>query len=107
MQLESIKSVNFKYFDMNGYIYPFEMVEDTIVIKPNLFRCNMYCTATNLTANGEVFLELKFEDDNLLFRTDYFANSIEYSRLYIVDSQSSIYKVNFDKDYLELGLEID
>ena len=105
IELENIKKISFSYFDSNGYVYPFEMIDDSIEFKNNEVKCYMYCKVTNLSANGEVFLYLKTQDDGLYFRTNYFANSIEYTKLRLIDELS--YRVDFDKDYLELDLEIN
>ncbi len=105
-ELEKIKGISFSYFDSNGYIYPFEMIEDSLEFKNNQIKCYMYCKATNLSANGEVFLYLKVENDELYFRTDYFANSSEYTKLTKSNDDELNYKVDFGKDYLELSLEL-
>lgn len=106
IDLEKIKEIRFSYFDSNGYIYPFEMIEDSLEFKNSQINCYMYCKATNLSANGEVFLYLKVENGELYFRTDYFANSSEYTKLTKNSDDELNYKVDFGKDYLELDLEL-
>ncbi|ADG94061.1 hypothetical protein Arnit_2410 [Arcobacter nitrofigilis DSM 7299] len=104
LNLEQIKKIKFSYFDSNGYVYPFEMIEDSIEFKNNELKCYMYCKVTNLSANGEVYLYLKIQENELFFRTNYFANSTEYTKL-IKNGNNLSYKVDFAKDYLELNLE--
>jgi hypothetical protein len=104
IDLEKITNIKFSYFDSNGYVYPFEMIEDSLEFKNNQLKCYMYCKVTNLSANGEVFLYLKIENDELYFRTDYFANSTEYSKLTKNSDTDLSYRVDFDKDYFELDL---
>ena len=106
LDLEKIKKIKFSYFDSNGYFYPFEMIEDSSKFENNQLKCYMYCKSTNLSANGEVFLYLKAENDKLSFRTNYFANSKEFTKLIKNSDDELSYKVNFGKDYLELDLEI-
>jgi hypothetical protein len=105
LDLEKIRKIDFSYFDSNGYIYPFEMIEDSLELKNGEVVCFMYCKATNLSANGEVFLYLKKDKDELFFRTNYFANSSEYTKLIKSSEDNMSYKVDFAKDYLELNLE--
>ncbi|WP_419765419.1 MAG: hypothetical protein ACNI28_02955 [Arcobacter sp.] len=106
LDLEKIKKIDFSYFDSNGYVYPFEMIEDSLEFKNNEVACFMYCKATNLSANGEVFLYLKKHNGELYFRTNYFANSIEYTKLIKNSEDNMSYKVDFAKDYLKLSLEL-
>jgi len=106
INLEKISSISFSYYDCNGYIYPFEMIENSLEFKNNQLKSYMYCKATNLSANGEVYLYLKIENDELYFRTDYFANSSLFTKLDKNGEDELSYKVNFDKDYLELNLEV-
>lgn len=80
------------------------MIEDSIEFKNNELKCYMYCKVTNLSANGEVYLYLKIQENELFFRTNYFANSTEYTKL-IKNGNNLSYKVDFAKDYLELNLE--
>tara|TARA_R110002050_G_scaffold272126_3_gene415864 strand:- start:1890 stop:2051 length:162 start_codon:yes stop_codon:yes gene_type:complete len=35
LNLEKIKKIKFSYFDSNGYIYPFEMIEDSLEFNYN------------------------------------------------------------------------
>ncbi len=104
LNLEQIKKIKFSYFDSNGYVYPFEMIEDSLKFENNELKCYMYCKVTNLSANGEVYLYLKIKDNELFFRTNYFANSTEYTKL-IKNGDDLTYKVDFAKDSLELTLE--
>lgn len=106
LNLEKIKKIRFSYFDSNGYIYPFEMIEDSLEFKNNQLKCYMYCKVTNLSANGEVFLYLEIQDNELFFRTNYFANSSEYTKLTKCSGNNLNYKVDFGKDSLELNLEV-
>jgi hypothetical protein len=106
LNLEQIKKIKFSYFDSNGYVYPFEMIDETLELKNSELKCYMYCKVTNLSANGEVYLYLKIQDNELFFRTDYFANNIEYTKLIKNSDDSLSYKVDFGKDSLELNLEI-
>ncbi|MGB7403637.1 MAG: hypothetical protein WA916_13765 [Arcobacter sp.] len=106
LDLEQIKEISFSYFDSNGYIYPFEMIENSIEFKNNQLKCYMYCKVTNLSANGEVFLYLKLQNDKLFFRTNYFANSSEYTKLTRSSDDNLNYKVDFGKDSLVLNLEV-
>ncbi|WP_428024047.1 hypothetical protein [Arcobacter sp.] len=105
VNLQDIKKIDFSYFDSNGYIYPFEMIENSLELKNNELKCYMYCKVTNLSTNGEVFLYLKVQDDELYFRTNYFANSTEYTKLSKNSEKSLSYKAIFGKDYLKLNCE--
>lgn len=109
MNLEDIKNIKFSYFDVNGYVYPFVMLDDTIEIKNSELKCYMVCLATNLSANGEVFLYVKFDNNEISFRTNYFANSSEYTKLNEELDQSSekirVFSTEFDKDSFQLEIE--
>lgn len=99
--LEKIKDLEFKYYDVNGYIYPFVMLDNSKEkISDDEYSFDMVCTATNLSANGSVFLRLKLIDKELYFRTNYFANSTEYTRLNQIDTNN--YSIDFNGDTLEL-----
>lgn len=82
------------------------MIENSIEFKNNQLKCYMYCKVTNLSANGEVFLYLKLQNDKLFFRTNYFANSSEYTKLTRSSDDNLNYKVDFGKDSLVLNLEV-
>ncbi|XPV69364.1 MAG: hypothetical protein ACNI25_02025 [Halarcobacter sp.] len=99
--LDKIKNLEFKYYDVNGYIYPFVMLDGTKEkIGEDEYSFDMVCTATNLSANGSVFLRLKIIEDEVYFRTNYFANSTEYTKLKKIDENN--YNVDFNGDTLEL-----
>lgn len=109
INLEKIKEVKFNYYDENQYIYNFEMLKDRISkISENEYRFYLICKNTNVSANGEIFLNLKIEDDTLTFRTDYFANSFEYIKLKKNLEKSNqtneFFTVDFGKDLFELEI---
>lgn len=105
--LNIIKDINFTYYDENGYIYTFSINKNKKELLPNgELEAFMLCNETNTSANGEIFLRLKVIDDELFFRTDYFANSTEFIKLTLDEKASSseykIYSIDFGKDTFEL-----
>lgn len=109
INLENIKAIKFDYYDENEYIYNFEMLEGrTSKISENEYRFYLICKNTNVSANGEIFVNLKVEDNTLTFRTDYFANSFDYITLKKDEEKSSetnvFYNVSFSNDIFELEI---
>ena len=109
LKLEKIKEVKFNYYDENEYIYNFKMLEDrTEKISNDEYRFYLVCENTNVSANGEVFVNIKLQDNNLSFRTDYFANSFDYISLEKNEENSKelndTFTVSFGQDIFELKL---
>ena len=109
ISLENLKAIKFDYYDENGYIYNFVMLENrTEKISENEYRFYLICENTNVSANGEIFFNIKLEDKQLSFRTDYFANSFDYVNIKEDEEKSTssnkIYSVTFGSDILELEL---
>lgn len=107
LNLEKIKEVKFNYYDENEYIYNFIMLENrTEKISDDEYRFYLICENTNVSANGEVFLDLKVKANEVTFKTDYFANSFDYNKLQKVEEKStesnSFYSVCFGNDTLEI-----
>lgn len=106
INLEKIKEIRFDYFDENEYVYNFEMLKNrTEKISDNEYRFYLICKNTNVSANGEVFLDLKVEDKEVTFKTDYFANSFDYIKLQKEEKSTesnSFYSVCFGNDTLEI-----
>ena len=107
INLEKVKEIRFDYFDENSYIYNFEMLENrTEKISDSEYSFYLICKNTNVSANGEVFLDLKVEESEVRFKTDYFANSFEYIKLQKEEEKStesnSFYSVCFGNDTLEI-----
>ncbi len=107
INLKNIKSIKFSYFDENDYVYDFIMLENrNEMISQNEYRFYLICLNTNVSANGEIFLNLKTIENNLYFRTDYFANSFDdillKENLDKAKEKSQTFFVDFGNDLLEL-----
>lgn len=107
INLKNIKEIKFSYFDENEYVYDFTMLENrNEIISQNEYRFYLICLNTNVSANGEIFLNLKIKEDKLYFRTDYFANSFDdillKENIEKAKDKSQTFFVEFDNDLLEL-----
>lgn len=107
INLKDIKEIKFSYFDVNEYVYDFTMLENRKeIICENEYRFYLICLNTNVSANGEVFLNLKNKEGKLYFRTDYFANSFDdillNENVEKAKDKSQTFFVDFGEDLLEL-----
>ncbi|MFA9373626.1 MAG: hypothetical protein ACERKK_05645 [Poseidonibacter sp.] len=111
INLENIKEIKFSYYDVNKYVYDFIMLENRKEkISQNEYRFYLICLNTNVSANGEVFLNLKIKDDKLYFRTDYFANSFDdilLNKKEKTSNASDTFFVDFGEDLLEIKVSYE
>jgi len=83
------------------------MLKDRVEkIADDEYQFFLVCENTNVSANGEIFLNLKVQENTLTFRTDYFANSFDYIALSKdienSDENKNIFTVSFGEDIFEL-----